>query len=826
MYGATELTAVLGAPPRPGADTAAWVNYGRALVDAGLPVLFIQPGTKRPADLRSQTEKAKSETPAGVHLATTSRQEIKKYVERALKDPEAKRVKGHPTPYGPSAHLNWAVRLAGSGYVVADADTPGEVAALRAFLAPAYGGENRVPGPTVITPGTADGAHSGGGHWWFKLPDHQDIDPDILPATLTVQVPGHAEGFSLYSGNAYVLIPPSIRPEGRYNLVGTDNQAPLMVLDQLKAATVTAKELRADRVERQRKAEAGELGDMETQVAAWSQSTPWAEVLEPHGWVNTGMVDKCGCDIWTAPGTHSSPKSATTHGDGCSQAYVDPLNPPMHVWTDTPGAELENVIRASGSKTMSKLTAYAALEHDGNMGAALESAGVTAGQGQTLSAADLTAGVVENSPARVDTAATKSNMVQTTAPVQAEAVVEPELAEWVTPNIPVDPAVPVYTPDGRDMWAAWGMAETPDAEALRWVPKMAPLSAFDGMPAPGFLVDGLLEDRGLLSIVGDSGVGKSAVVLDMAACIVTGRPWQGRAVRQQNVLYIAGEGVAGAKTRLDAWVDSHDDSAALRDGLYIMPEPQLFGAPVDHWAALAYRCRQNNIGLVIFDTLARMSTGLDENSATDMGSALTTWDRLRRTAKVTVLYVHHTTRGTTHARGSTALKGAVDSELLVLDTREDGRPFSTNERDQAVDANGNPLPGKPLTVKVSKQKNAADDGYQYVCLVPHGDSMVVTDLEGNVEAPAFTDGTGVVLGAPTGDTPAETAERVRAAVESYDSLVPSMADLARAVGPTPSFQGGAKEWRAHLHYAVDYAVAHNMVYQVKGGFSLKPDLDY
>lgn len=761
--------------------------------------------------------------PAGVHLATLSRPVIKKYVERALKDPAAKAVKGHPAPYGPDAHLNWAVRLAGSGYVVADADTPGEVAALKAFLAPAYGGQQRVPGPTVLTPGTANGAHSGGGHWWFKLPETKDIEPDILPATIGVQVDGHEESFSLYSGNAYVLIPPSRRPEGDYHLVGPDNQAPPMVLEELKTATVTATELRADRAERQRKADAGELGDMDTQVASWSQSTPWSEVLEPHGWTNTGMVDQCGCDIWTAPGAHSSPKSATAHGLGCSQAYVDPLNPPMHLWTDNPGAELEEVVKDTGSKTMSKLTAYAALAHDGDMAAALQDAGINAGGGQLLDPADLSAGVSDDSPARVDTASTQSNLDQTTAEVHAEPVIEPEPEEWRVPNIPVDPDVSVYTPDGRDMWQAWGL-EGADPEKLKWAPKMAPLSAFDGMPAPGYIIDGLLEDRGLLSIVGDSGVGKSAVVLDMAACIVTGRPWHGRDVRKQNVLYIAGEGVAGAKSRLDAWIDSHDDSQSLKENMYIMPEPQLFGASVDHWAALAYRVRKLNIGLVIFDTLSRMSSGMDENSATDMNKALQTWDRLRRTAKVTVLYVHHTTRGTNHARGSTALKGAVDSELLVLDTREDGRPFATNERDQAVDANGNLLPGKPLTVQVSKQKNASDDVYEHVCLVPRGDSMVVTDLEGNVESLDFTDGAGVSLGAPTGPVPRDTAQRVVDAVASYKELVPSMTDLARAVDRNvPDVT--AKEWRAHLHYAVDYAVSHGMIHQVKGGFSLEPDLD-
>ncbi|AGS34034.1 gp54 protein [Corynebacterium maris DSM 45190] len=383
MFGATELTAVLGAPPRPGADTAAWVKYARALADAGLPALLVQPGTKYPADLRSEREK---DGPGGVHLATTDRATLKKYVERALKDPAEHRPAGHPTPYGPGAHLNWAVRLGGSGYVVADADTPGEVAALRSFLAEHYGGESKVPGPTVLTPGTADGAHKGGGHWWFKLPEGREYAG--ASATVTVTVPDHSEGFSIYAGDAYVLIPPSRRPEGDYLLVGSDNTAPDPLLAELETAEATAAELVERREDRKRKAEAGELGDMEDQVAAWSQVTPWSEVLT-GGWMETGLADNCGCPIWTAPGAHSSPKSATTHVDGCSRPTVDPLNPPMHLWTDNPGPELEAVVAESGSKTMSKLTAYAALAHGGDMSAALEAAEVSAGGGQTLDPARL-----------------------------------------------------------------------------------------------------------------------------------------------------------------------------------------------------------------------------------------------------------------------------------------------------------------------------------------------------------------------------------------------------------------------------------------------------
>ncbi|NEK06025.1 hypothetical protein GR239_36650, partial [Rhizobium leguminosarum] len=251
---------------------------------------------------------------------------LKSYVTRAMADPDKKRAKGTPAPVG--GPLNWAVRLADSGYVVADADTPDEVAALRAYLAEAYDG--RVPGPTVLTPGTADGAHTGGGHWWFKLPEGMTIDPAKVPAVLKVTVDGHEAGFSLYTGNAYVLIPPSVREPGPYQLVSSDNPAPERIVDLLEGALKQADDRAAARAEYNKRAAAGELGTLAQQVEQWAEATPWSEVLDPHGWNDTGTVDSCGCPVYTAPGVHSSPKSATAHTGMCTTGRYDALNPPLH----------------------------------------------------------------------------------------------------------------------------------------------------------------------------------------------------------------------------------------------------------------------------------------------------------------------------------------------------------------------------------------------------------------------------------------------------------------------------------------------------------------
>ena len=846
MYGNTNFTAVVGGAPRPTDDAKTWVTYARSLAGIGLPVLLIAPGSKAPLDMRTaaevkkDTEAAEGAKTGGVHLATTDKARLKSYITRAMADPSAKRSKSTPAPV--NGTLNWAVRLADSGYVVADADTPAEVDALNDYLAKAYGGQ--APGPTVLTPGTADGAHTGGGHWWLKLPEGMTVDPNKVPAVLKVKVDGHTAGFSLYTGNAYVLIPPSEREPGPYQLVSADTPAPDCIVELLEGATKTAEQRAEQREEYAQRAATGELGSLAQQVEEWAAATPWNEVLEPHGWVDTGTVDSCGCPVYTAPGAHSSPKSATAHEGTCTTGRYDMLNPPLHVWTDNPGAELEaEITKRGGVKTLSKLTVWCAYEHGGNMAAALAAAGIEQDptghvfgpKAEPVELADANAGVSEsNTNANTGLAAPGTSAMDTSAAGDTAEVhpehVDPTRQRRQAPRPAIELDKNHYTPDGREVWAYWGKDKPTDPEAAKQLraklPPWAPLSAYKDLPPTEYVVDGLLEHRGMCSVIGDSGVGKSAVVLDMAAHIAAGKPWHGRRTIQCPVVYVAGEGVAGAVNRLHAWQRAHRDYS-IGDNLYIVEEALLLGSDGENWAYITEQCVAVGAGLIIFDTLARMATGLDENSASDMGKGITMFNRLQVATGAGVLLVHHTARGASHGRGSSAVRGAVDSEVLVTDIMADGRPFATDGDDVPVDADGNRLPGKPLTVKVVKQKNAADGDHTYLCLTERYDSIVVTDLDGNAATPKFAQGGGTSVVAAVAESIEATADRVADYVARYRSgeLLPTMADIARGVVPDRAHDGKSKAWRAHVGLAVDKALERRLFYKVGAGFTTQPPLD-
>ena len=842
MFGNTNLTAVIGGAPKPSTDPSTWVKFAREAAKVGLPLLLVTPGSKTPLDMRTpyevkkDTEAADGAKTGGVHVATTDAKRLKSYVTRALADPEAKRAKGTPAPV--SGPLNWAVRVSDSGYVVADADTPEEVAALKAYLADACGGQ--VPGPTVLTPGTTDGAHSGGGHWWFKLPEGLAIDADKAAAVIKVPVDGHAAGFSLYVGNAYVLIPPSQREPGPYQLVGSDIPAPEAMVGLLEDALTAAEEREQARKEYAERVKSGEMGSLAQQVDQWAEVTPWAEVLAPHGWVDTGTYDSCGCPVYTAPGAHSSPKSATAHEPTCTTGRYDVLNPPLHVWTDTPGVELEREIAArGGSKTLSKLTVWAAYEYDGDMAAALTAAGIEqdpaghvfgpgtepaelayAVAGVSEKATDEVAGVVSKDEALIHNIDAGSD-----APVHPEHV-DPSRQLRRAPRPAFDLETTRYTPDGREVWEYWGKPRPTDPEKaakLRaTLPPWGSMSDYRDLPPTEYVVDGLIEHRGMSSVIGDSGVGKSAVVLDMAAHIATGRPWHGRRTMQCPVAYIAGEGVRGAMSRLKAWERAHGES--LDGKVFIVEEALLIGSAIENWAYIAEQCVANGVELIIFDTLARMTTGLDENSAADMGKGVAAFNKLQNATGAGVLLVHHTARGAAHGRGSTAVRGAVDSEVLVTDVMVDGRPFATDGDDRPVDADGELLPGKPLTVKVVKQKNAPDGEFEYVCLTEKYDSIVVTDLDGNAATPKFAQASGTSVTAGRGESVEATADRVAEFVAQYRSgeLMPTMADIARGVKPDTEHMDKAKAWRVHVGLAVDKALEKRLFFKVGAGFSVNP----
>ena len=80
--------------------------------------------------------------------------------------------------------------------------------------------------------------------------------------------------------------------------------------------------------------------------------------------------------MWSAPGNHASPKSATAHDDGCSDGRYN--GKALHIWTDNPGAPFSTYLEEhQGATTLSLLQAVAYADYDGKVGAAMDALGLS-----------------------------------------------------------------------------------------------------------------------------------------------------------------------------------------------------------------------------------------------------------------------------------------------------------------------------------------------------------------------------------------------------------------------------------------------------------------
>lgn len=187
----------------------------------------------------------------------------------------------------------------------------------------------------------------------------------------------------------------------------------------------------------------------------------------------------------------------------------------------------------------------------------------------------------------------------------------------------------------------------------------------DDIPEPEPLIAEVLYRDSLAWLIGPPGNGKSFVALDFAGSVGTGLSWQTRPVTAGAVLYLIAEGVSGVRPRVRAWETAAGQAMA---DVHFLPVAVQSANDAD-WGALVELAVELAPVLIVVDTQARVTTGLDENSARDMGLYVHRIERLRIATRACVLSVHHQGRNGDHMRGSTALEGAATT--IIRATKAD-----------------------------------------------------------------------------------------------------------------------------------------------------------
>jgi len=237
------------------------------------------------------------------------------------------------------------------------------------------------------------------------------------------------------------------------------------------------------------------------------------------------------------------------------------------------------------------------------------------------------------------------------------------------------------------------------------------------------LVKGIIGEHSLAAIAGPSGSGKSFVAIDLGFHLASGMPWFGHKVRRCGVLYVGAEGQEGLRKRILAVKIKRGVVAAdLPFALY----PHALDLVADSKGAeavierVAFLRQMTGIDawLVIIDTLARCFGNGDENAAVDMNKFVGTCQRIQSKASAAVLIVHHTGKDEGKGmRGSSALRGAVDTALIVsgtegirtmtLDKQKDGEIGATFAFKLLLVDLGSDGDGEPVTSCVIEPTTAA-----------------------------------------------------------------------------------------------------------------------
>lgn len=210
-----------------------------------------------------------------------------------------------------------------------------------------------------------------------------------------------------------------------------------------------------------------------------------------------------------------------------------------------------------------------------------------------------------------------------------------------------------------------------EQEVLQDSSRLRPVTVDDilAQPAQGWLIRSVLPKQSLALVYGQSGSGKSFLTLDMAGCILRGRPWYGQRVSKGGVIYIAGEG--HLRNRLRAYLAQHGLAAADLSGLRVintylnLRDPKADLLPLLHELQNA-AASMGGVSLVVIDTLNSVMGAGDENESADMGAMIEAAKRIGEALRSSVLYVHHSGKDEARgARGHSSLKGALDAELYV-----------------------------------------------------------------------------------------------------------------------------------------------------------------
>lgn len=193
------------------------------------------------------------------------------------------------------------------------------------------------------------------------------------------------------------------------------------------------------------------------------------------------------------------------------------------------------------------------------------------------------------------------------------------------------------------------------------------IDEFLDSPMPEYLVPRMFYKDGLSVVFGAPGAAKSFLVLDIALCLASGKPWRGRSIGRGKVHYVMAEGRSTNTLRTRAWLHYYEvEREDLKGRFSTVPIPVILTEPgvADYLRVV----EADKPDMIVLDTKNLMFAG-KESQGDDYGAMLRVLHRIREMAggAAVIMIDHSGLTDDSRTRGSNAQKGGLETEVRVTD---------------------------------------------------------------------------------------------------------------------------------------------------------------
>lgn len=205
-----------------------------------------------------------------------------------------------------------------------------------------------------------------------------------------------------------------------------------------------------------------------------------------------------------------------------------------------------------------------------------------------------------------------------------------------------------------------------------------------------WLVEGMIKQQTLVMFGGMPSGGKTYLAIELMLSIASGKPFLGQyPVKQGDAVFIACEGRDSVLRRIGAWTHLKNGGIDV-EGAYISSREMVVTAPEQVDISIEQYVREIEAGginpkIIFIDTMNYSLGSAKENDANDM----TQYFRRIANSLITrfgcaVVLLHHTSKDGADIRGSSTIRGALDSLFLV--TRDSAGIFTIkNDKHKDID---------------------------------------------------------------------------------------------------------------------------------------------